>query len=652
MKVTSKSVLRDLLGQARADEHNSVTTEKKGATQQKLKTDEHVHGRLGGDRMPGQDLQQPVIPSLQALQHLEKALKDGTAFRKHSTYRHVDNNRPEEPAVLKSASFNDFFYSRTGPRRIDNLSQVSFCKHTDLVINWDPLDPGNKNGSWRLSMKDYFRSPSEVEDHKTCHAPDLQQRSTVLAQRIIQKFTDMENARLSARDRRDGKEPCRAPPINLVEREICTMVSQMSRGKNEDLVEKREAARMKMEAQERRREEQAKTINQTLQETQPKEVINHIEDLEDDGDPVVKPKRVVRCSDAKGSTNLAISMPQEVNKKRKLMTAKKEDDFVATMHKEDVKTVERVNTTSKPSTIRDQDERAPKRIKISKPLEMKKASWEVEDGVQNVNIKAALKYSDSRGHEAKVNESKQPDRVLKQAKGAREKVDATRAALSLKKLKYTETEVVSGTVLDTQQSRCKKIKRALTVGELPETSEKRKTIETVEGDSENMQDERYPKKTKRAPIKKDLSGKAGQAFPPTPVSPPEHDPSITGESIESPAQQNTVLPTSPTSTSTCRKRKNEFSGTSNQKDGNPSVSFSPSWPIKEAKSARISPDVTASHKQPREMKTLNLMDGEEDEDLPQVPGQKNSGEKDVEAKGFGITNEEVRVLYEQMAYSS
>ncbi|KAH7340017.1 hypothetical protein BKA66DRAFT_448417 [Pyrenochaeta sp. MPI-SDFR-AT-0127] len=313
------SIFIDLLGQARKGGRNFVSPEKKKEHQQKVENYERAHRRPGEVRMPGREIQQPTLPSPHTLQNLGRALQDGSAF-KNSTGRPVLHSHRETPTLPKTHGFDASFYACKSTRRLDNSSQVSFCEHQDLLVDWDPIDPDNKRGSWRLSMRDYFRSPPEHEDHKSCPAPNLQNRSKVLAQRIIQKFTDMENGRLTTRDRRDGKEPRRPPPFNLVEREILTMIQHMSWGKNKDIVEKREAARLKMKAREGKRKTDAKVMQQATQK--PERVMEaalDIEDSDSDEDPVVaKPKKMVRHSTELKSS---ASSPQQRIKVEKRKTA-------------------------------------------------------------------------------------------------------------------------------------------------------------------------------------------------------------------------------------------------------------------------------------------------------------------------------------------
>ncbi|KAF1850969.1 uncharacterized protein K460DRAFT_350954 [Cucurbitaria berberidis CBS 394.84] len=282
LETAGKSFFGNLLGEARTGGRDFVSPGEKKKDQQKKDEYERAHWRPGQIRTPTrewQDMRQ--LPSVQMLEHLGNALNDGTAYQKSSTYR------PESPLL------QDQFYPDNG-LQYENSSQVSFCQHQDLCIEWNSLDPDNKNGTWKPRMKSYFKSPLDHEDHKSCPAPDYQTRGKILAERIIQKFLDMENGKLTARDRRDGKEPRRPPPNNRVEREIQCMISQMSRGKHEKIVEQREATRVLMNAQDRKKELDTMVLQQAQQEVHRGQRAKGItvDDSEDDEAPLTKPKKL------------------------------------------------------------------------------------------------------------------------------------------------------------------------------------------------------------------------------------------------------------------------------------------------------------------------------------------------------------------------
>ncbi|CAO2649509.1 Nn.00g068940.m01.CDS01 [Neocucurbitaria sp. VM-36] len=332
-----KSLLGSLLAEAKTGGKDFGSSELKNGGQQKKEEDERTHGppnqllpSKGETRQSTERVLSTGLPSLETLHQLGNALNNGTAYKKGSAYR------PESPYHPKSPHLQDHFYPVKTPQRYQNSSQVSFCKHQDLRIEWDPLDPDNKLGSWKLSMKDYSRSPSEHDDHKSCQPPDRRQRVKTLAERIIQKFVDMENGKLTPQDRRNGIEPRVPPPNNRVEREIHNMISQMSRGKNERLIEKREAARVTMDACDGKKELDAKAPHpeQHKRRASEKAKLPGANCLED-GDPGVKSRRLKK-SEIKGADIFVQSMLQrQVNQKRKPMAAPERRYKPSTMHERD-----------------------------------------------------------------------------------------------------------------------------------------------------------------------------------------------------------------------------------------------------------------------------------------------------------------------------
>ncbi|KAJ4367062.1 1,2-dihydroxy-3-keto-5-methylthiopentene dioxygenase [Neocucurbitaria cava] len=304
-KKLTKSSFGDLLAEAKIGGKNIVSPEKKKEDQLKKEEYERTHGSPSPVRLSTQEARWSPealttgLPNLQTLQHIGNALKDGTAFRKGVAYR------PESPLLPKSPHFQDHFYPVKPPRQYVN-SQVSFCKHQDLRIDWDPLDPENRDGSWKPSVKDYFHSASDHDDHKTCPSPNRQQRVKVLAERIIQKFVDIENGKLTKQDRRHGKY--------------------------EKIIEKKEAARLAMEASDSTKTTtDVKAPQQEQNKKRPSEQANDVDDAE-----LVGKRRKLQKSDVKSGEEFVQAMLQRQKDQKRKLIAPPENRFKpTTMHQRD-----------------------------------------------------------------------------------------------------------------------------------------------------------------------------------------------------------------------------------------------------------------------------------------------------------------------------
>ena len=240
------------------------------------------------------------LPSITDLQRFSRALQEGTAFRS-DTYRPNYNSHPASPyqperphlprAALRptnAAQLGSIFVAKKAPLRRENHSSVSFCDHQEFYIAWETNDPGNHNGSYKPHME-RFEDRSPWEQHKNCLPPELPSCFKKLAKKIIGKFEHMENGRLSYFDIKEGKSPCRAPPLQRIEREVRNMYSQMFRGKYDDIVEKKESLRINLDAKSRRKEEIEQIKMQAQFERQRNGIAKgqDVDDLEDDV-PVVK----------------------------------------------------------------------------------------------------------------------------------------------------------------------------------------------------------------------------------------------------------------------------------------------------------------------------------------------------------------------------
>ncbi|CAA9958073.1 hypothetical protein PTMSG1_01646 [Pyrenophora teres f. maculata] len=235
------------------------------------------------------------LPSITDLQRFTQALQDGTAFHV-DTYRPNYNNhsvspyRPERPHLSRNivrpsnvAELGAIFAPKKVHLERQNRSSVSFCDHQEFYITWQPDDPHNHHGSYKPHMQ-RFEDRSPWVQHQNCPPPDILACIKKLAKRIIRKFEDMENGRLSYLDIKDGKSPRRAPTIQRVEREVQNMYSQMFRGKYDAIVEKKEAIRAKIDAGTRRKEQAEQIRLQAQLDRQRRGIAKglDVDDLEDD----------------------------------------------------------------------------------------------------------------------------------------------------------------------------------------------------------------------------------------------------------------------------------------------------------------------------------------------------------------------------------
>ncbi|KAF1839071.1 hypothetical protein BDW02DRAFT_585435 [Decorospora gaudefroyi] len=327
-------------------------------------------------RPPTQRSQLPGgLPSILDLERVTRALQDGTAFRGDSyrpdnsyrpnnVYRLQSTYRPDSPHLSRNTTrpANAYqlgnIFSPKKPSHHTNYSSVSFCDHKEFYIDWDANDPDNTKGSWKPSMTT-FEDRSPLEQHQHCKAPDVVAKVKKLADRIVQKFTNMENGRISARDRRHGLEPHRPPPVQRVEREVQSMYSQMYRGKYDKIVEKKEALRVKVNAIERRKEE-ADMLQQRAQgDRQRGEVAKGlgVDDLEKGDEPVKAKKnrktpkvlaeeKVARNRARKGLTPVVNRIVEPADRFRLTTADERETDPVpVSVHQSTTTT-----TTTNPST--------------------------------------------------------------------------------------------------------------------------------------------------------------------------------------------------------------------------------------------------------------------------------------------------------------
>jgi hypothetical protein len=196
------------------------------------------------------------LPTLQDLLQVSNALRDGTAFRGDSyrpdnSYRPNNVYRREKPhpscIATHAADASHIFFEKK-PEVHDNYSVVAFCDHQGFYIDWHPSDPENRKGTWQASMQ-RIKNSGPWGQHEFCQPPsNVRENISIVARRIIRKFTDLEGAKFTGRHRRDGLEPRRPPPFSRVEREVQNMWNQMHRGRHNGIVEKKEALRTKLDA--------------------------------------------------------------------------------------------------------------------------------------------------------------------------------------------------------------------------------------------------------------------------------------------------------------------------------------------------------------------------------------------------------------------
>ncbi|EOA89366.1 hypothetical protein ACJQWK_09188 [Exserohilum turcicum] len=236
-KGSAKSILADILGEARGDNQKDTVTPEKEKDKQRhtCENSETPH-----------NFSLSTLPSIIDLQRVQQALRDGSAFQRSSHYHHhhhhhpPDAYHPERPhlsnQIFRPKSGKDLgalFSSRKqhhADPRAQNYSSVSFCDHVEFYIDWDPQDPENRHGSFRPCFQ-RFEDRLPWTEHAKCAEPDVLEKMKKLAVRIVRKFEERERERLTLWDRRDGLEPRRAPPLNRVEREVMLMYSQLRRGR-------------------------------------------------------------------------------------------------------------------------------------------------------------------------------------------------------------------------------------------------------------------------------------------------------------------------------------------------------------------------------------------------------------------------------------
>lgn len=302
--VPSKSEFGSLMGQAKKGGEDYVSLEKRKVEEQKK--EEYRRSHAQPTTTPTNLLH--GLPSLQTLQHLTNAIQAGTAFQgdfyrpnyaspPQKSRRKQDEYRPSspylDPGSTRITDARHITFSSKGANPYKNCCQVSICDHEYFCIEWDSSDPDNGNNSWKARLKYYWDYASAQEDHKSCQQPDRLARCTVIAERIIQKFVDMEDGKLSRRDIHNGLQASRPPPLNRVEREVRTMFSHIFRSETEKIFEKKEALRVHLDVAQRRKEFVEKTQQRAQKEREYKVLAKgpDIDDLEDVVTPIIKMKQ-------------------------------------------------------------------------------------------------------------------------------------------------------------------------------------------------------------------------------------------------------------------------------------------------------------------------------------------------------------------------
>ncbi|RMZ73214.1 heterokaryon incompatibility [Pyrenophora seminiperda CCB06] len=178
---------------------------------------------------------------------------------------------------------------KTEHERARTAHQYGLPSITDLQRFTRALQDGSafRGDTYRPNSNYGHRSPWEQHEH--CPQPDIRACVTKLSKRIIGKFEDMQNGKLSYYDIKDGKSPRRPPPIQRVEREVQYMYWQISRGKHDKLVEHKESLKAKLGVEARRKEQAELILSQAQVDRQRGGVAKglDIDDLEDDA-PVAK----------------------------------------------------------------------------------------------------------------------------------------------------------------------------------------------------------------------------------------------------------------------------------------------------------------------------------------------------------------------------
>ncbi|KAF1947086.1 hypothetical protein EJ02DRAFT_489574 [Clathrospora elynae] len=253
LKTPSKYLFGSLMDEARKGSQDVATPEKRKADYERS--------------IARPTTQQPTlpseIPSLRDLQRMTNALQDGFAFQGDSyrpDYRPNNVHRPQSPYRPESPPISHHTYHPANPYQLIKFPPPSHPLAPELGLERLSANITNyaSNGTLRTLT---------TERHGRCPELSHLARGKILAQRIVQKFTDIENDRLSARDRRDSLEARRPPPVERVERGL-------------DAGDRRKEVTEKLQQQaqyNQHRGEQAKGLA--------------IDDLEDDDEPVTKPKK-------------------------------------------------------------------------------------------------------------------------------------------------------------------------------------------------------------------------------------------------------------------------------------------------------------------------------------------------------------------------
>ncbi|KAI8940832.1 hypothetical protein NX059_002094 [Plenodomus lindquistii] len=247
---SSVSMLGNLMADAQKGHENFISPGQ--LEENRRKKEEYERSRQHARHTPG-------LPSLQDLQRLQNAIRDGKAFMGDS-YRPDYRNTHSDPFTATHTRRSRHPYPDTPPPHIPTAHhlemflpskskrtscQVSLCTHEHYAIDWESSDPDNEKGSWIARLRHYWDDSSSQEDHKKCQRTNDISRCKILVERIIASFMrkqaeDKHN--LSDRNERIGLKTRSPPSFEKVLREVRIMYSHLFRGRYEDVVEKKEEA--------------------------------------------------------------------------------------------------------------------------------------------------------------------------------------------------------------------------------------------------------------------------------------------------------------------------------------------------------------------------------------------------------------------------
>ncbi|KAH9872610.1 hypothetical protein J1614_005003 [Plenodomus biglobosus] len=320
---SSVSVLGNLMADAQRGHKDFISREQMEANRRKKEAYERSHG---------QSKQAPELPSLQALQRLGNALRDGSAFKGDSHRPHYcktfEDEHGSKQTHRQTRSYPDmppphtptaYHVNVSAPGKSNRMScQVSLCEHEHYAIDWVSSDPDNTKGSWIGQLRYYWDHSSSRDDHKKCQRPNNISRCKTLAERIIAKYMANEQSKLPEKDRQNGAA-IRPPSFERIHREVQILYSHLFRGNAENIIEKKEEAARKEKHRDILRRKQTDGMKQR------EELVkgSDIDDMKENEKPVMKSskKRALEEDDKKPHP----SAKEAPNKKQKMSAAASEE---------------------------------------------------------------------------------------------------------------------------------------------------------------------------------------------------------------------------------------------------------------------------------------------------------------------------------------